>query len=210
MVDQPQEEDSAMDNATESTEDFDRRIYAGLMSGQREAWNEFYDHYAGRLDSFFQNKNVYNKQDREDLLHETLRAIYKSLPRYDPEGAPFRNWVYGVARNIMLKHQKKYSERYAQEYTGEKPLELASFQAGNPFDPEPSSEADPRLPLLKQALAMLPEAKQQILRLRNSRTATWVELSEELGIGVSAAKMRYIRALKGLRELIDSLDTDKD
>ena len=86
-------EDNSDNNQEESKDAFDKRILTGLFQGDGRAWFEFYDHYKGRLESFFEKRDVYDERDREDLFQETMTAIFSSLPDYDPERAPFRNWV---------------------------------------------------------------------------------------------------------------------
>lgn len=210
MVDQPHEGDDALNDSSETPEEFDQRVYAGLMRGDQDAWAEFYDYYGGRLDWYFEKSDVYDDRDREDLFNETMEAIYRSLDRYDPDHAPFRNWVYGVARNVMLRHQRIYSRLYAHEEGGDDALELAAFQAGDALEEETAGEVDPRLALLRKALSMLPEPKRKILKMRASRTATWAELAQELDIGTSAAKMRHQRALEELKQLVDTLGAEQD
>jgi RNA polymerase sigma-70 factor (ECF subfamily) len=187
------------DAATLSPKDFEANIYPGLMRGDHEAWVAFYDYYKGRLERFFERSGVYNADDREDLLQKAMMGIFSALPTYDPELGSLRNWVYAVARNIMLQAQKGYSETYDKERTGDTALIRASVEAGDPFEGENEAE-DPRLPRLREALGSLREKDQEILVMRSTRTATWEELAQELGKGVSAVKMHYLRALIKLKK----------
>lgn len=179
---------------------FDRRVYPGLLQGNSDAWGDFYDHYAGRLEWYFERNNVYLEGDREELLQETMAAVFASLPRFDPERGSLRGWVYGVARNLMLRAQRDYADRYRKETTGDAALARSARDPVHPIG-EPEGAGSPRIVALRHALGQLSERDQEILALRVNRIdATWEELAGELGTTVSAAKMRHKRALDRLRE----------
>ncbi len=187
-------------NKTLSSEDFDANIYPRLIRGEPDAWADFYAHYSGRLDRFFEKHNVYNENDRDELIQEAMMEIFLSLHTYKPERAPLRNWIYGVAKNRMRQAQTGYSRRYSSEKMGDVFLTQASLETSDPVAEEAKAE-DPRLPRLRDALGKLKERDQEILILRSTRIATWDELAEELGQGSSTVKMRYFRALTKLKEV---------
>lgn len=198
------EHETGMTNDIEgkSLKAFDQRILSGLLRGDGSAWGEFYDHYKGRLDRFFERNNVYDEDDREDLLQDTLRAIFESLPHYDPEQAPFRSWVYGVARNVMRRAQRLYSQQYAMEESGDLVLAKASLAVGNPDGDGDSEGEGPRLNVIRRALESLSDGDREILILRATRLTTWDELAQELGKGTSAVKMRHKRAMSRLKDAL--------
>jgi len=54
-----------------------------------------------------------------------------------------------------------------------------------------------------QAFARLPEDQRRLLGLKLLRGARFAEIAALLGIGESAAKMRFLRALAALREELE-------
>lgn len=191
----------ATQESTKTDEDLLAQIYLALKEGDLAAWEIFYEHYRGKLDRFFKKRKVYLIKDREDLLQETMRAIFVSLNRYDPEKSTFKNWVFGVAKNVMIKHQKGYSEQYKQEkFELDENREYPQAQA---HDSHPTSDNSK----VQRAFEKLDEKDREVINLRLGREhVPWKELAVELNLGESASKMRYNRAIKRLGQLLDELD----
>lgn len=198
------DESTAETKSLTPSKDSDSDIYTALMRGEEQGWIDFYEYFAPRLNSLFEGKGVYLTSDREELLQETVMTIFQHLSRYDPTQASFRSWVYGVARNIMHRHQKDYYHQYHDETTGDDALEQVSlerYERNTGIADHGTDHAS--IAALQAALAALPEKYRQILNLRHGRGATWSVLAAELGIGVSAAKMRHQRAKDMLRGMLD-------
>lgn len=194
-------------NLPEELLDFDRCIYPLLMQDDLKAWDEFYDHYSNRLCFYFGRKGV-EKKDQEDLVQQTMVVIFRRLSAYNPDLAPFRSWIYGIANRVCISYLSDQSALLSIEKTGDEDLDRAALEAGNPFEKEETSIDDPRLPKLKKALETLPVKDQEILKLKVSRTGTWDDLAQELKLGVSAVKMRYFRALDKLEEAMKVTTTE--
>lgn len=156
--------------ATGGSCSFDQqRIYPGLMQGDQAAWTEFYDYFSGRLDEYFERRNVYLEQDREALLQETMTTIFLSLDRYDPDRGPLQSWVYGIAKKVMLrKQQRVYSPQYENESTNYDALEEILTTDGGLAE-DAVGESEQRFEMLGAALSTLSVSDQQILKLRSER-----------------------------------------
>jgi RNA polymerase sigma factor (sigma-70 family) len=182
----------------------DRQLLPGLLRADQQAWDEFYKQYNPWLDSFFYRKGVQDDRDREDLFSETMQMIVVSLVSFDPTKGALRNWVYGVAQNVLLRHWARKSEA---------PVQIAEDdEAQSDHDDKSMSQheqpLDARHQQLKEAIDKLSERDQRILLLRSERSETewtWKALAEEMGIGESAAKMAYRRALERLKNLMGAM-----
>ncbi len=196
--------------ATTAVNTFDEsRIYRDLMHGDRDTWNEFYEYFRNRLPAFFKKRKVYLEQDQDDLFHETMVSFFASLERYDPSRCPLKNWVYCIATNVMASHQKKYSAAYNNEKSGDDALLEADSNCVR-FPMDSSEGVTPGIRDLRVALNKLPESDRMILALRSERDSEltrWEDIAEELGIGISAAKMRYKRACSKLRDMMNATVT---
>ena len=187
----------ATQDSTQVDEDELGQIYLALKERDSAAWTIFYEHYRGELDRYFENGQVYMREDREDLLQETMRAIFVSVHTYDPEKSAFKNWVYGVAHNVMVKHQKDYSEQYKhEEFEIEENRDYPQTQTLNIIPASGNS-------IVQKAYEQLNEKDRAIINLRLGRDhVPWKELAPELNLGESTAKMRYKRAIKRLQQLL--------
>ncbi len=191
----------ATQESTKTDEDRLAQIHLALKEGDLAAWEIFYEHYRGKLDRFFERGQVYLTEDREDMLQETMRAIFVSLHSYNPEKSTFENWVFGVARNVMVTLQRDYSEQYKHEkFELEENRDYPQAQA---HDSHPTSDN----PKVQRAFEKLDEKDREIINLRLGREhVPWKELAVELNLGESASKMRYNRAIKRLGQLLNELD----
>lgn len=81
------------------------------------AWRELVDLYKPYIYVVIRSMEV-PADDADDLLQQTLIAIWKSLPdyQYNPEQAKFRTWLNKVTRNQVLSHfRKKQSHKHKLE-----------------------------------------------------------------------------------------------
>ena len=185
----------------QALDDTDSDDYPQLLAGDREAWNSFYDRYSGLIDRFFVRKGISEAKEREDLFNETMMVIFQKLETYDRSQGPLRNWVYGVAKNVLLQYRDNPTADNTQTtYDNEERQMFAG-----PSD-ESDHQSDPRTSQLKEAITHLKPKDQEILMLRSQLAEDvwmWDQIGQKIGIGVSAAKMRYSRALERLRKLMD-------
>lgn len=186
-----------------------QRLYLGLIQNDQAAWAEFYNYFNSELDAYFERQKVYLERDREELVQETMAAVFTALDNYDPTRCSLQGWVYSIARKLMLRRQQRvYSPQYENESTNYDALEEILATDSGLADEDAVGETDHRLEMLDAALNALSVSDQQILKLRSERDdrhVTFADIGEELGIRPNAAKMRYSRALKRLRKKMADL-----
>lgn len=134
-----------------------------------------------------------------DLCQETLIRALASIPRstFASDGRLLA-WGFTIARNVLLDHLRQARGR--AEVRGD-----AEWRRDEPAGPPPGEEPPPprRLEALAgEALAEVPEATAELLRLRLVAGRTWSEVAAELGTTESAAKRRFQRAQATLRRKI--------
>lgn len=211
-MDKPSLQESDPTGASGSSTFDQQRIYPGLIQGDQVAWAEFYDYFSGRLDTYFKKK-VRLEQDREELLQETMTAIFSSLDSYNPDRCPLQNWVYGVARNVMVRQQDRvYLPQYENESGNYEALGDLIITTGG-ITEDPIGEDGYYLQNLRIALKTLPDLDQQILKLRSERDGhhvTFADIGQELGIPSGTARMRHKRACDRLRKAILDLQSQPE
>lgn len=72
--------------------------------GEEEAWRRFVEIYTPLLHRHVLARGV-PPQDGCDVVQETMRRLFLSLPRFDyqPERARFRTWLYRVVENQVTQ-----------------------------------------------------------------------------------------------------------
>jgi len=136
---------------------------------------------------------VRNSTTAEDLLQDTFMQIHRARHTYTPP-RPVRPWVYAITRHVALMHLR--SMRRRKEYLPDENLPEI------PVPPEMESYAD-RATVFR-LLGELPQAGQEVLILHHLLGMSFQEVGQILGLAPGTAKVRAHRALKALRENIQS------
>jgi len=83
----------------------DEQLVQRLLAGEREAFDQIYARYIGRVFRFVE-KRLRNRADVEETTQEVFINVFSSLASFRAE-APFAAWVLGVARRTIASRFKK-------------------------------------------------------------------------------------------------------
>lgn len=137
-------------------------------------------------------RRVDDPTDAADLLAEVYLVAWRRLERV-PVGDEGRLWLYGVARRVVANHRRGQARRRQLADRLREQLQSAPITAPPPSDEEARIHA---------ALAQLPDADKEILRLTAWEGLGAHEAAVVLGIRPDAARARLARARQRLRELL--------
>ena len=129
-------------------------------------------------------------QDAADLLAETLLALWKranALPAQDDE---IRPWMFGIARNVLLHHQRSAARRSALADRLRDHLSAT---------PTPGFSDSSAFEELHQALDRLNQIDRDIIGLLHWDGLSLVEVSRVLHMKEGTVRSRYHRARERLR-----------
>ncbi len=132
-----------------------------------------------------------NQEDAADMAQDAFIRAYNKLDQYNPEYS-FRSWMLRICANLTKNLFRKRVRRRDVEERHRMQTEIEQ------------NAADPDFQALEEALAQLPPKLGTPLRLKYMEGLPYEEISQILGIGVSAAKMRVLRAKNQLAELLKS------
>lgn len=133
--------------------------------------------------------------DAADCASETLVALWKHHTRLPSAENERRAWAYGVARKVLANYRRGRGRRdQAQDA-----LRAAATIA-------PSVVPDEAF-IAAEALKLLPERDQELIRLVVWEDLSIAEAGRVIGIGAATARSRYGRALKRLRGAYATLDS---
>jgi RNA polymerase sigma-70 factor, ECF subfamily len=182
---------------TDWTPDLDEeldRLVAAARDGDREAFDElvrrtYVDTYtlAVRLTA--------NEEDARDVVQEAYLRAWKGIRRFRGD-ARFTTWMYRITANAAYTAVQKRKRRRTE------PLEAADEPVEAMIEalPEAAAESAALLDELAAAVADLPPKLRSIVVLKDVYGLSHEEIAEELGITVTAAKVRLHRARKKLRD----------
>jgi RNA polymerase sigma-70 factor (ECF subfamily) len=139
----------------------------------------------------FAYQHLRDRDEAHDLTQEIFVKLYRNLARYDPE-RPFEPWFWKLAVNTSINYRRKRV-----------PL---------PAEPSPDYEsraADPARqhdPALVDALAQLDPAYRLPILLHYYADLSLEQVSQSLGLSISAIKSRLHRARAQLRNSLAELE----
>jgi RNA polymerase sigma-70 factor (ECF subfamily) len=162
------------------------RLMKRAQAGEAEAFRLLVDDIAPAVFGFLRRR-VADTGELEDVLQDTLIAVYQSRHTYDPSRL-FEPWLFAIARHIGADHRRRHWRRTSwQKLIGELPEEGA----------ESASHAGL---LMRDALNLLPQNQREAFMMLKLEGLTIDEASTRAGISVAALKVRAHRAYKFLKE----------
>ncbi|NIR51962.1 sigma-70 family RNA polymerase sigma factor [candidate division KSB1 bacterium] len=177
------------------------------LSGDAKAFEWLIDKYKKRIYfSIFQI--VMNHDDTDDVLQETFIKAYTKLHTYD-ERYPFYPWLYRIAINTSINHQKKKARTRALSLDD---LEGNNHQLDVSESPRQlfESEGSELLRKLKEALAKIPTEQRTVFLLRVREQLSYQEISDALEISIGTVMSRLSRARDKLRTHLQGYLKTKD
>ena len=136
-----------------------------------------------------------DEEDARDVVQESYLRAYRGLKRFRGD-AQFTTWLYRITSNCAATHLNKRSRHRHEEIDDEAATDELRVAA----NPEASLEAAALRDRLQGALLGLPPRLRAVVVLRDVYDLPHEAIAAELGISVSAAKVRLHRARRRLRQ----------
>lgn len=128
--------------------------------------------------------------DAEEIAQEAFLRVWTTAPRWRPEGAAFRTWLYRIVVNLCLDRGRR--KTFA-------PL----TDAGDPRDPSPDAlaqiERQETQRRVAEAVRELPDRQRAALVLSYYQGLSNQEAAGVLGVSVSSLEALLVRARRSLR-----------
>ncbi len=181
----------------QTVEDLDTaRLVVRLQAGDPDAFDEIYERYVTRVYGYVRVA-LRDDHEAEDVTHEVFVGVLEALPRYRICGAPFRTWLFRIARNQVINHARKHgrievmdAEKIARRLDVEhSPMEFAGLEM----------TGDEELLRLIQGL---PLGQRQVIVLRYAMDFDVHEIAEILGRSPNAVSQILQRAFANLRDRV--------
>ena len=138
-----------------------------------------------------------NAEDARDVVQDAYLRAYRSIERFRGE-AKFSTWLYRIVANCASTHIGKREQNrtvrlgFADEVIDTRP----------DHDPVLRGEMAELRASLDEAIAALPPRLRSVVVLRDMYDLPHEAIAQELGISVTAAKVRLHRARRRLREQV--------
>lgn len=193
------------------------RLAAAGDPGSWEALPQRYRSRLRRLVKFRLDPRLQGRVDPSDVVRDVCLEAWQHLGSYvkQPDG-PFFLWLRAVASHTLadlhryhLGAQMSDARREVSLHQGSIPeatsMALAAQLLGHLTRPSEAAVRAERKLRLQHALHAMDPLDREVLALRHFEQLTVSETAQALGIKEKAAGMRYVRALRRLRQILDSL-----
>jgi RNA polymerase sigma-70 factor, ECF subfamily len=171
-----------------------RRVAA---SRDQASFAALFAHFAPRLKSFMMRKGTTSEQ-AEDLVQETMIALWSKAALYAPEKGSVTTWVYTIARNLRIDKARRLSSVHFTD--------IDDYDAASDDAPE-----DERLNRAQEdghvakALNLIPPEQREILVLSFIEDVPQSEIAGRLNLPLGTVKSRMRLAYRRLRSLLETV-----
>jgi RNA polymerase sigma-70 factor (ECF subfamily) len=182
----------------------DERLMLRFQAGDVPAFEELVRRHRTPVFSFLVRLTG-DRARAEDLCQETFLRVVHAARGWEPR-APFRTWLFAVARNQAFDEARRRAFRRTER------LDDPARAAEPSGDPGPDRAAEGSLlrPKLEAALAALPEEQREVFLLREHAGLRFAEIAEVTGVPENTVKSRMRYALEALRARLEALGVAPD
>ncbi|HEY8945289.1 MAG TPA: RNA polymerase sigma factor [Polyangiaceae bacterium] len=168
----------------------DEELMLRYCQGDREAFRELFDRYAGMLLRLL-SRELRDPALAEDLVQQTFLQLHRARFDFDPTRS-FKPWVLTIALNL---------ERGAKRSRHRRPEVSGGLEAESVGQPGDQGRVEARQSV-SWAMEYLSAEQREVIELHWYEGLSFPEVARRLGIGAVAAKVRAHRGYSRLRALL--------
>lgn len=175
---------------------------SGRRPSPRQLPHDFAAWYDEHRETVFRyvRYRVATREAAEDVTSEVFMKALRSIERYDPNRASPRTWLLRIARNAVTDHLRALKRRGSLHVSLDR---IPDLVADVPSQEERVLKEE-RIQKLLNGSQTLRKADQEILSLRYGAGLGNGEIAETLGISNNAVAVRLHRALKRLKDAVET------
>ena len=160
-------------------------------------FEEVYDKYFARIYNYIRYR-VFARDAADDLVSAVFEKVLDNFDSFDPAKAPLEPWLFAIARNTLNDYFRRRKVRAWFSIT-DREENIASAESV-----EGSAQRNEENALLLAALAGLPEQERDLIAMKFTLEMTNRDIAAQTGLGESHVGVLLFRAMKKLREKLDT------
>lgn len=185
----------------------DEALLAAYRTGESPAFEILLGRYRVPLFNFLL-RSARDRGQAEELYQDVWMKVIERCDDFRGD-AKFSTWLYAIARNLAIDHQRK------MKFRGHASLDAAQPSTGQSMgerlgNPGPSTEQLAIGGLIRgrlvSAVEQLPEEQREVFLLRQLQGLAFKEIAEVVGIPTNTVKSRMRYALERLQGLLSDLE----
>jgi RNA polymerase sigma-70 factor, ECF subfamily len=127
----------------------------------------------------------------EDVTQEVFLALMREGGRFDPTRSSLASYLYGIARNQVLRRLERERNFAPWPESEHEPDEILLVDTGNPLGDLTRQET---VDAVRQAVLALPPHYREVVVLCDLHEMSYLETAESLGCAVGTVRSRLHRA----------------
>ena len=193
-------------------------LLANAQGGDAAAVNRLLERHRDAVHRMVQlrlDAKVQRRVDVSDVVQDVMVEANRRLQDYiaNPQQMPFHLWLRHIARDRIIDAHRRHRGSAKRSVDREQPLVAAAGDQQSTFDlvaqihdrergPASAVAAQEMARLVEAAIAELPDQDCEIVIMRHYEHLSNQEIAQALGLTEPAASMRYLRAIRKLREVL--------
>ena len=201
-----------------------QELLAGAKEGDADAVNRLMERHRDSLRRMVQlrlDQKIQRRIDVSDVVQDVLVEANRRLQDYLANPVlGFHLWLRQIAKDRIIDAHRRHRASAKRSVDRERPLavpaandhstmELAAQLADRELTPAAAATQAEMANAVEAAIAKLPDQDCEIIIMRHYEQLSNQEIAQALALTEPAASMRYLRAIRRLKELMvnpDSVD----
>ncbi len=194
-----------------------QELIIGAQGGDASAINRLFERHREALRRMIElrlDRKLRQRVDASDIVQDVLIDANRRLPEYLQKPAmPFHLWLRQIAQDRMIDAHRRHRGAARRSLDREQPMVLGGANDRSTIElaaqlcdrnPTPAAEATARelQQRFEAAIEQLDEQDREIVLMRHFEQLSNSEAAQALKLSPPAASMRYLRAMRRLRELL--------
>lgn len=191
-------------------------LLAGAKAGKAEAVNDLLNRHRDalrRLVDLRLDPALKRRLDASDIVQDVMVEANRRLREYLAKPPmPFHLWLRQMAQDRIIDAHRRHRGAQRRSLDREQPLvvggihestqDLAAELRGRELTPAAAATWQETLRRFQAAVEQLDDQDREVVLMRHFEKLSNQEVAAALGLSGPAASMRYLRAVRRLRELL--------
>ena len=205
---------------TENTQ----QLLVGAKAGDDDAVNDLLDRHRGAVRRLVQmrlDRQIRQRVDVSDVVQDVLISAHRRLQDYLQSPAmPFHLWIRQIAKDRIIDAHRRHRVSAKRSVDRERPLvvpagmnrstmELAAHLCDGELTPAAIATQREMIRRVTEVISKLSEQESEIIMMRHYEHLSNQEAAQALELSEPAAGMRYLRALRKLRSLLQDSSAEE-
>ncbi len=200
-------------------------LLEGVRRGDENAANRLLDRHRDALRQLVAmrlDRKIQGRVDASDIVQDVMIEANRRLEKYlENPVMPFHLWLRHMAKDRLIDAHRRHRGSAKRSVDREQAMvafggmdhstmELAAQLADGEMTPAAAATMQELQKRFEAAISELPELDQEIILMRHFEQLSNQEAAQVLQLSEPASSMRYLRAMRRLRELLAETDADID